>query len=77
MAGTRRPGAVVIAFPRQILGKIVTVNIEDTHFRVTCDGAECRTALPCGLGRPHHGPHRRSAVGQVERGAGAEGVAVP
>jgi hypothetical protein len=39
-----RDGVVIVArqrlrIGRTCTGKIVTIHVEDTHFRVTCDGA--------------------------------------
>jgi hypothetical protein len=48
-------------------GKIVTVHVEDTHFRVTCDGAEIslhpRTEQrPSPGGKPRSTPRSRERV---------------
>ena len=54
-------------------GKIVTVHVEDTHFRVTCDGIEVVPAPPQ-RAAPRHPvesqdprPETRSAVQHVLR----------
>lgn len=67
---SRRPRIGVIMATRQRLrvgatyaGKILTVHVEDTHFRVTCDGTEISLhagpdSAPSRSGKPRSTPRR-------------------